>query len=405
MALKRYALLCMHFYPEMISTGMHMTELSTALVGPDLQIRVLCAQPAIENKLQEAVPDRMEFKGVEIRRVKATGSHRGSIIQRFRRGLSFTVNTYRELVRTRRDVQGVIVTTNPPFLGLVALLAQRLYRLPYVVIVYDVYPETAVRLGLIKPQSWGARAWSGVTKAILRNADQVVVIGQDMRDLIAAKLPPARHDRLTIIRNWSDDSLVNPIPRDKNPFATEHNLGDRFVVQYSGTMGRTHNIEPLLDAAEIMQNEPVLFQFIGDGAKRKALQEAAENRRLSNVQFLPFQPFENLPNVLSASDLSVVCLDSAFTGTSVPSKTYGVMAASRPILALMDPESEIGRTVQEFDCGWVIPNASGDSVAAAICTAMSDRSALVQKGANGRQAFLANFTLTAAADQYRRLLR
>jgi glycosyltransferase involved in cell wall biosynthesis len=395
----------MHFYPEMISTGMHMTELATALAADGVQMSVICGQPGIEHKEHQEVAPNMAYKGVAIQRVNSVGSHRGSVLSRGVRGLSYTWNTFRTLVARRSEFNGFVVTTNPPFLGIVAALAKKWYRKEYLLIVYDVYPDAPVRLGMLSERSPLVRVWDRVTKFILRHAKVIVVIGVDMAELIKAKLPESHHDRMVLIPNWSDDQHVLPVSRESNTFALEHGIGNRFVVQYSGTMGRTHNVEPIVEAAELLQGENVLFQFIGDGAKKKVLQDLVAAKGLSNVQFLPFQPIEILPLVLSTSDLSVVCLGEEFSGVSVPSKTYGVMAAERPVLALMAADSEIGQTVSRHDCGWVIQYATGEQVADAIREAMADRKALVQKGNNGRSAFLQHYTLRSAAAKYKEALR
>ena len=141
-------------------------------------------------------------------------------------------------------------------------------------------------------------------------------------------------------------------------------------------------------------------QIIGDGAKKKKLQEMAGALGVNNLQFLPFQPIEVLPQVLSTADLSVVCLGEEFTGVSVPSKTYGVMAAERPILALMARDSEIGQTVEQAGCGWVLEHATARQVADVVRGAMANREDLLERGRKGRRAFLERYTLTKASRDY-----
>ena len=188
--------------------------------------------------------------------------------------------------------------------------------------------------------------------------------------------------------------------RERNAFVTEHQLGGRFVVQYAGRMGRTHNLEPLVEAAALLRDRPIVFQLIGDGTKRAALVAWCRQRGLTNVSFLPYQPMERLGEMLSAADLSVVCLESHFTGLSVPSKTYSVMAAGRAILGFLEPDSEIGRTIIERDCGVVLPDPTAGAVARLVTELMADRPKLARMGANGRVAYLENFTLSQAAERY-----
>jgi glycosyltransferase involved in cell wall biosynthesis len=398
----RIALICQHFYPEMISTGLFMTELASGLSAQGWRLRVYCSQPVYrdESQSETKVPRRMEHKGVEIIRIPSLGNPRASLIQRAINAISYLLSTSWHLVRDRKDLRGIVNTTNPPFLGLAALIGKFAAGLVYVTIVHDVFPDLAICLGLVKPDSLIASLWDRATRVILNSSDGVVVIGRDMEQLVRRKLNRVDQVEVALIPNWSDAEFVHPVPREENEFARRHNLLGRFVVQYSGRMGRTHNIEPLLEAAKLLQEEPVAFQLIGDGAKRKHLEIVTEELGLRNVQFLPYQPSRELAQVLSAPDLAAVCLDRQCTGASVPSKTYGIMASGRPILALLDPCSEIGRLIREEECGVVVPNPTGEQVAQVIRGLVAAPERVEQMGRRGREAFLKNYTLALAVRRY-----
>lgn len=393
----RIGLLCQHFYPELISTGMHMTELATRLHDLGWDVTVVCAQPTLSMEQgNERVPRRGRVGGVLIRRVGAVGSHR-NLVARAVFASTYLLSSFVKAVRLRKSVDGLVITTNPPILGLAGWLAKRLFGMKYVVISYDVYPDLAGRLGVIKPGGLVFRLWDRATRAMLRGADRVIVIGRDMGALVATKVPEAV---LELIPNWSDESHVEPVAGPDNPFRAEHGGPGQFIVQYSGRMARTHNVEPILEAAALLRGKPVLFQFIGDGAKKEKLRRRATELALDNVVFLPYQPREDLASVLSAADLSVVCLDGAFSGLSVPSKAYGIMAAGTAVLALVDTDSEIAMTVDEHDCGVVLPDPTPEEVAAVVEGLMADRNHLDRLGRNAREAFLAHYTLDVAARRY-----
>jgi glycosyltransferase involved in cell wall biosynthesis len=404
---KRVALICQHFYPEMISTGLHMTELATGLAAEGVRLRVYSARPIyrdVTQKSPDEFPGFMVYKDVEVVRVPSFGGHDASLLLRGVNALSYLLFTAFYLIRDRKQLAGIINTTNPPFLGLAAYLARLVAGLRYVTIVYDVYPDVAVCIGVLARSSWLTWFWERITRFIFQRSAVLIVIGRDMEQLVQRKL---KHpDQVPVVRfpNWSDAKQVYPVPRDDNPFVAEHMLQDLFVVQYSGRMGRTHNIEPLIEAARLLQDAPVCFQLIGAGAKRDKLQALAEQYGLQNVQFLPYQPFDELASVLSAPHLSVVCLDAACTGVSVPSKTYGIMASGRPILGFLAYESEIGRLIQEYDCGVVLPNPSGAAVAELITQLLNDPERVASMGHNGYQAFLAHYTLDHAIQRYKVLL-
>jgi glycosyltransferase involved in cell wall biosynthesis len=403
---KRIALLCQHFYPEMISTGLHMTELALGLNRLGWRIHVYSAQPSlILDAANPEVPGSMEYEGIRISRVRTLGQYGTNPVSRALFGVSYTLASTMRVIASRSSISGLLITTNPPFLALVGVIGKLLLGLPYVLIVYDVYPDIAVRLGVLRPNSAAAWLWERATRLMLRHAASIVVIGRDMDDRIRAKLDPRQHAKTRLVFNWSDESTVAPVPRESNAFRAEQQITEhQFVVQYSGRMALTHNLEPLIEAAERLRDKPVVFQFIGDGAKKSALQQLVSDRALTNVRFLPYQPLQRLRETLSAADLSVVCLEAAYTGLSVPSKTYGIMASGTPILGFVDPASEIGRTILENDCGAVLADPTGANIAGLIEKLLAQPEELKRWASNGYAAFKAHYTLSRAASLYDEIL-
>jgi glycosyltransferase involved in cell wall biosynthesis len=399
------ALLCQHFYPELISTGMHMTELATGLATRGWDITVYCAKPSLSKEPTGDVRPELTYQGVLARRVPTLGDQQRNLMSRLIFALTFVASTAWCVYRDRARYRGLIVTTNPPFIGLAGWMMRWTSKKPYVVIVYDVFPDAAIALGVVPPRSMAAWVWERVTRMVFRHATALVTIGRDMRELVAQKLGTKPGPRIALIPNWSDEGSVEPVAPADNRFIDEHGLRGKIVIQYAGRMGRTHNLEPLIEAARLLQGSAIIFQFVGEGAKRSTLMEMAHGFGLSNVQFLPYQPKERLAEMLSAATIAVVCLERRFTGVSVPSKTYGVMAGGKPILALLDPNSEIGLAIRENDCGVVMPDPDGAAVAAQLQSMLDDPEMLRRMGENGRAAFLREYTLAAAVNRYDDLLR
>lgn len=406
MSQKRLALVCKHFYPEMVSTGMHMTEIARRLQEKGWQITVYCDQPeyTVEED-EDKVPPELLHEGIRIKRVPVWGAHRNGMFLRGVRGGTYLLSTIRALVRDRDQYDGLLVTTNPPFAGLAGWYMSAVHGLPYVQLVYDVYPDIAEELGAIRSGALPARVWEQASRLMLNRAAGTIVIGRDMAELVRYKLRCENWGTMHLIPNWSDERTVEPVPRDENLFRQEHEVGDQILVQYSGRMGTTHNLEPLIEAAEQLQDAPVLFQFNGEGAKKETLQRMADERGLENVVLLPYQPLEDLDTVLSAADVAVVCLESRFTGMSVPSKTYGIMAAGTPMLGFVNAGSEVGRTIQEHDCGIVLEDPRGNDVAQLLRRLLEDRDRLREMGQRGREAFEERYTLSHAAERYDSVLQ
>ena len=244
----------------------------------------------------------------------------------------------------------------------------------------------------------------------LKKFDRVIAIGRDMKELLATKMPDAPASKIAIITNWADVDEINYIPRIENRFALENQLVDKIVVQFSGNIGRTHDVETVLQVAESCRGRnDIVFLFVGYGKKSGAIRQAIKDKHLENVMLLPRQPRQRLAEMLSCSDVTIISLAEDMLGLSVPSRMYNVMAASRPIIALANPASEIARCVEEEDAGWVVKQ---DSTATAklteiICRLHSKdfRRTAQTKGQNGRSAAEAKYQFSHVIEQYKTILK
>lgn len=404
---KRLAIICQHFYPEMLSTGLFMTHIATGLVEKGWPVRVYCSRPTYyaEGQDQADLYNQTTYRGVEVVRVPTLSTARTTLPRRMLNAITFLLAIGWFLYRDRKTLLGVINTTNPPFLGLVAWLAKWLLGLPYLTVIHDIYPDVAVRLGMLSPRSPITLLWNQLTRLIFNQSSGVVVIGRDMAELVRTKLSRRSAPPMTLIPHWADDAVIHPIAKAENRFVHEHGLTERFVIQYSGRMGRVHNLEPLIEAAQLLRATPALFQFIGDGAKLAKLVDRTKELGLTNVQFLPYQSYERLAETLSAADVGVVCLEENCEGVSVPSKTYGLLACARPILALMNQTSEIGQLVNESGCGVVISDATPAQIANTIQRLMTNTAERQQMAANALDTFQTDYRLGAAIERYDLFLR
>lgn len=309
--------------------------------------------------------------GVHVDRISALSFTRESTL---RRGLAYASLFPAFLARGLRiPSPDVIVTkTDPPMLKVLGPLLGRFTGARTVHWAQDLYPEVAEGIGVIDEGGLLARAMRGLSTWALRRHDRVVAVGRCMRERLV-------EDRgldsgtVSVIPNWPP-SGVEPVPHDENPFRSEHDLDNRFVVMYSGNMGLAHPFDAVLDAAARLQDEApdALFVFVGEGPRKDDLRQQAKRRGLANVRFLPFQPADRLHQSLSAADLHLVTMRSELEGLVVPSKLYGALGAGRPALFLGPSDSEAARVVEERDCGTVLPTPDGEELANAIRTWQGD---------------------------------
>jgi len=187
-----------------------------------------------------------------------------------------------------------------------------------------------------------------------------------------------------------------------NPFARQHGLVEPFVVLYSGNLGLSHCLEPVIEAAERLQDQDIVFLFIGDGGKRSKIEARA--RGLRNVRFLPYQPREVLPFSLTCSDVSLVALERGIEGLSMPSKLYAIMASGRPVVGLVEPGLEVARIVAQARCGATVEPGDAAGLAALLESYRSDPERCADEGASGRAWFERHYSRARARREYVELL-
>jgi colanic acid biosynthesis glycosyl transferase WcaI len=272
--------------------------------------------------------------------------------------LSFLISAVIAVARSPRTVP-MLVVSNPPFLPWLAAFANSLTRRPFVVLVWDVYPDILIKLRIVRPHGFVATVWRAMDRWVYRRASRVVAISPQMAKLLRER---SRDTRVELIPTWADTAVFRPIERSRNRLAVERGIDPAdMVVMYSGNLGFTHDVEPLVRAAVSFVNvKGIRFFVIGHGGSESALRKLAIDLGATNVQFLPPVPVADLPLSLATADVSVVSLAPGFEGLSMPSKTYFAMASGSAILGLSHQDSDLAALINREQCG--INVAPGDTV-------------------------------------------
>ncbi len=390
----------------MVSTGLHMTELTTKWkeLHPEVEISVFTAENSRNTENYNFKKNEV-YEGVFINRVKNIGKHHGSLFSRFLFSIGFVIKCFLFLLKNRKKYDVLIITTNPPFLGVLILIIRIFVSIPYVVIAYDIYPQILHKMGLLKKTSILFKFWKWLNVKVYNNASKIISIGEDMTKIIQNEMCVIDRSKIELIYNWSDRKKVFPVETKINKFILDHGFLKKKILLYSGTMGATHNIEDILKAAEELSNRSeILFLFIGSGAKEGLVKDYIENSGNSNVVLLPFQPIEIISQTLSSASLSFVCLDSAFTGLSVPSKSYGILAAGDPIIGMMDSNAEISKTIEKFNCGIVWNNLMQVKLSNIILEILSNEIKLKEMKKNAYESFINNFDIEISTEKYNKVI-
>jgi glycosyltransferase involved in cell wall biosynthesis len=376
------------YWPDQAATGQLLTDLAEDLVrryGSDVAV---VAGPALNAARQVEKPSwrlvaHERREGVHIHRANGTTLRPRRLAARVTNYLSyFSASVVASFGVGRPDV--VVSLTDPPIIGLVALWTARRTGARFVFLCEDIFPEVAA---LVEGFQNGAvsSALDRVNHYLLRHADVVVALGDRMRRRLVEE-KGADPARVHVIHNWADCDAIVPAPK-KNAFARAHGLVDRFVVMHSGNVGLSQNLEVLIEAADRLRSKDRLaVVIVGDGSKRRALEQMASARQLGNVMFLPYQPKETLRDCFAAADVFVVSLKAGLEGYIVPSKVYGILAAGRPYIAATDPTCEAATIVNAHGCGLAVRPADPDALAAAIASCYDDPEMTRDMGARARHA-------------------
>ncbi len=398
----RLCIITQFYPPDYAATGQLIEELVTHLASQDLHVQIFTGQPGYAFQKNSApVIERSEQ--VLIRRSRTSRLWPQRIRGKALNGLLFCIRSGLHLLRISFNKDILLLTTAPPYLPILGYLASLVFGLPYVCLLYDLYPDVAVELNVVPAKHWLTQVWDTLNYFAWKNAKAIIVLSSTMKDRITAKCPDVE-DKISVIHSWANPSWIVPLAKQDNWFAQEHDLVEKFTVLYSGNMGRCHDVETILDAACHLQKQPIQFVFIGGGAKRQDCIDRANELGLTNCLFLPYQDKKVLPYSLTACDLSLVSIASGMEGLIAPSKFYGSLAAGRPVVVICEPHSYLRQIVFEAGCGAAFNLGEGAALAEFIAHLATDPKLVTQMGDRGRRYLEANFTPEIIAKQYSQVL-
>ncbi|MGO9513656.1 MAG: glycosyltransferase family 4 protein [Steroidobacteraceae bacterium] len=341
-----------YFYPDESATSQLLSDLAFGLVERGFDVHIVCSRQLYGNP-EAKLPGNEVIRGVVIHRLWTTAFGRSPLAGRTMDYLSFYATCAIALIGLLRRSDIVVAKTDPPLISIVAAVSAWLRGAILVNWLQDVFPEVASHLGANPLPVWLDRPLRGLRNASLRAAAVNVVLGGRMREYVSAQRVPA--DKIAIIENWAATESPRPKMTRDSALRTRLGLQQKFVVGYSGNLGRAHEIATLLGAAETLRGDDnVAFLMIGGGINMDALKAQVAERQLSNMYFLPYQPRETLGDSLAAADVHLASLIPALEGLIVPSKFYGILAAGRPVIFVGDRDGELARVIRDTHCGLVV---------------------------------------------------
>jgi colanic acid biosynthesis glycosyl transferase WcaI len=327
------------FYPDVVSTAQHTSDLACALAGRGHEVTVIASSRGYDDPARR-FPARESWKGVQVRRVPSFATGKG---KRWRRALNiasfFLTCSWRMLLSERFDV--VIALTSPPLISALGALFARIKGGRFVFWVMDLNPDEAIAAGWLKEGSRTARVLESALRYSAHTADRVIVLDRFMCDRMIAKgLAP---DKVVTLPPWSHDNEVRYDAPGRDAFRARHGLDGKYVVMYSGNHSPCHPLDTALDAAlQLAADAGIAFCFVGGGSEHGKVRDFAARHRLRNIVCLPYQPLSELSSSLSAADLHLVVMGQPLAGLVHPCKIYNVLALGIPVLYIGPAASHVG---------------------------------------------------------------
>ncbi|HVF39066.1 MAG TPA: glycosyltransferase family 4 protein, partial [Gemmatimonadaceae bacterium] len=319
----RILVLSLYYDPDICqSNGPIIRAICDDLAAAGHDVTVLTSFPHYnQDEIWPEYRGRLFQKGrigwVTVRRSYIYVSAGRSALARILNYLSFNVSS--TLAGVAAGKHDVIFAMSPPLtIGVTAWLLGKLYGIPYCYNLQDIWPDVAVKLGMLRGRRTIA-FFERMERFIYRKAAKIFAISDEFRDNVVAKgIDPSK---VVVIPNFVDTERVRPMER-LNAFSQQMELDDRFVVLYAGNIGLSQGLEVILDAAEHLRHEDdILFLVVGSGGKREELMRDSGRRGLLNVKFLPLQPEDDVPLLYASADVALIPLRKGITENSVPSKT------------------------------------------------------------------------------------
>jgi len=394
------------YWPDSEATGQLLTSLCEDL-AQEFDVEVIAGRPNHEQEqFNASTVGVVRRRGVTIHRVLHTRFPKSSWIGRLLNLTTFTASAFLTSLWRSPRPDLVVTETDPFFLPILGRFLKWRYRIPFIAYLQDVYPDIAIALG----KAGDGKLTQALRKTLVNcynNADQVVVLSEDMKARCVKNGVAA--SQFTIIPNWADCDQIRPI-KQRNQFREKYGLEEKFVVMYSGNLGLAHMLEPIIDAANNLKDQPeVVFVVIGEGVQKVRLQQLAEARGLQNVLFLSYQPREFLEHSLSAADVQIVSMLPEVKGCVMPSKLYGVLASGTSVLSLAPADCDLSRLVNSEELGAVCDPSPAETVSARLSESIrllaSDPELVRQQGLRGRALCLEEYDRPLQVKRFTQLLQ
>ena len=399
-------LLPAYFFPETAASGYLSENRNQAFVEAGFDVELYVPAPCrgispdvrAEYCKKEHRCEKMYDGRMVVHRFSMYSEGKNPIARAFRYVFCWIKQFYYGL--KAKDVNCIYLASTPPIQGVLGACLKKIKKVPFVYNLQDIFPDSLAGTGLAKKGSILWKIGRVVENFTYKHADKIIVISEDFKKNIMAKGVP--EDKIVVVYNWVDQNAVVNVDRSENKLIAKYGIEpSKFYIEYSGNIGLTQNMDMLLDVMkELKDSHPEIgLILVGEGAYKKQVEEIVKRDSLSNVIMLPFQPYEDISHVFSLGDVGLIISKPGVGANSVPSKTWSIMSASRPVLANFD-ENEIKSILSDNSCGIFTKAGDKDAFKNAIIKLYENRDLCKEYGQNGRKFVMQNLTREVGTQKY-----
>jgi len=396
----RISIVSQFYPPDFAATGQLIHDLAHRIATDSCQVQIITGMPSYAFNVRSA--KRVEIgSNVCVRRSNASRFFPRQIRGRAVNGVLFCLRVFVKLLRSSRRGDLIVYTSEPPYLPFVGYLVFLLTRTPFLLILYDLYPDVLSQLRVLHHDHWLVRMWCWLNSRLFESSSEIIVLSDAMKRRILSTYQ-VRDESVSVITSWCDPTFIKPVPKSENPFAIRYGLTDRYVVMYSGNHGRCHDLSTAIGAAILLKEDPsILFVFIGAGHQKPIIERLAQQLNLQNCLFLPYQDLSDLPFSLASADLSLVTLAPDADHIVAPSKLYGHLSAATPVAVVSSRMSYVRTLVQENGIGCGFDNGNVHALSSWIKQLSLDPDLQASYSANALRYLQQNATPDIIVNEYK----
>lgn len=387
-----------YYYPDVASTGQILTELAEGILNT-FKVSVICVVPSYTGKIDEEYKAKKYYfeciNGVDVIRIRVPEFSKENKKSRVKNILSYFFGALNATFKVK-DVDYVFSISQPPILGgLLGVWGKWMKRAKFIYNIQDFNPEQILAVGYSKNKAITSLMMT-LDKFSCKRSNLIITVGRDLVETVSRRFKGKNVPKTVMITNWIDEKEIYPLPDTDVQvvaFKKKYGLENKFIIMYSGNIGLYYDLENIIKVIEkftpgtkAQDGREVAFVFVGSGSVLNKLEDYVNEHQMTNVIFIPYQDKNDLIYSLNSADVHWCINAKGIKGVSCPSKAYGIMAAGKPMLGVLEEGAEIRYIIEDADCGVCINPENYTDIEKTISYFLNEKSAKLKEfGENGRK--------------------